>query len=507
MCAVSARNVVLVEVNEVPNSVLDAYARQSPFMAEFLAGSDRYTTICADQIQLDPWIAWPTFHRGVPDTVHGLLRLGQDTAQIDEAYPPVWRLLKDQGVSVGVCGSLYSSSEEDLAGYRFMVPDVFSPHANVNPDSLHRFQSFNLAMTRASARNASEGVAAGGGAAVADLALHGWLRPQTMARVAGQLVNERLDHKKLSRRRNTQTELFGDVFCALLEKERPQFSTYYTNNVAAAMHRFWSASFRDSSINEARLRADWMDAYSDEVFAAMRSVERVLRRILAVMGDDTTVVVASAIGQEEIPAENHAKFATIVDPDAFIAGLLGHEEIGAYRLLPAMVPDFTIRFDDPQDADLVCERLGTFAVGENAAIETLERMNTKELVGADTGMPHIRYGYTKTDFKFPITFARSDRVTVHVSLQIDDYLGPAEARLGNRSVPFRDIGLGLISHDEGVNCTAQHCAEGSLTVRRPGGARAQALKVVSSVDFVPSLLKHFSVAGPSHLLGEASIEF
>src|ERR1700693_5924115 len=118
-------NVILLEVNEVPNKVMDAYASRSPFMARFLGESDRYTTICADQIQLDPWIAWPTFHRGVPDTVHGLLRLGQDTAPIDAAYPSVWRMLKDSGVSVGVCGSLFSSSEEDQSHYRLFVPRDF----------------------------------------------------------------------------------------------------------------------------------------------------------------------------------------------------------------------------------------------------------------------------------------------------------------------------------------------------------------------------------------------
>jgi hypothetical protein len=502
------RNIILIELNEVPNLVLEAYAKRSAFMAQVLRESDRYTTICADQIQLDPWIAWPTFHRGVPDKVHKLLRLGQDTAPIDAAYPSIWKMLKDQNVSVGVWGSLFSSSESDQSGYRFMVPDVFSPHGRVKPQALSKFQDFNLQMTRASARNADEDVSSGGGRAVADLALKGWLSLGTMVRVAAQLVSEKIDRKRLSRRRNTQTELHGDVFCSLVKSEKPQFSTFYTNNVAAAMHRFWSASFQEQSINKARLEGEWLDTYSDEVFVALQSVERIIKRLLAESGQDTTIVIASAIGQEEIPAENHKRFITITKPEAFIAALLDDEATENYSLKPTMVPDFTIVFDAAADADRMCARLRKLSIGEHAALETLERMHAKELVGAETPLAHIRHHYdTSSHFKFPITFARSDQNTVHVSLQIDDYDGPQEATLGNRTLSFGETGIGEIQHEEGVNCTAQHCAEGSLVVHRPGVAASSEMQVVSSLDFVPSLLAHFNVAAPTYLMGKATIAF
>ena len=59
--------IVLIELNEVPNKVLDYYRKTSAFMDQFLSKSHRYETITPDQIQLDPWIAWPTLHRGVND--------------------------------------------------------------------------------------------------------------------------------------------------------------------------------------------------------------------------------------------------------------------------------------------------------------------------------------------------------------------------------------------------------------------------------------------------------
>lgn len=500
--------VILIEANEVPNGVLDAYARRSPFMAEFLAASDRYTTVCPDRIQLDPWIAWPTLHRGVPDEMHGILRLGQDTSAADAKYPPIWRLLKDACVSVGVCGSLFSGSEEDQSGYTFMLPDLFASHGRTKPEALERFQAFNLAMTRASTRNADEAIAAGGHLALAGLAMEGWVRPSTLARAGAQLASERLDRRRLSRRRNTQADLCGDVFSALVRRRRPSFATYHTNHVAAAMHRFWSASFAETSMNRDRVDPAWVDDYADEVFVALRSVERLLRRVKADAGPDTTIVVASAIGQEEIPAGAHRGFLTIKDPVAFIEAVLDDPWAGAFRQLPTMAPDFTFRFERATDAERARRRLRDFAVDDLCAVETLVRMQAKEVVADGSAMPHIRHLYAPdSQFNLPVTYGLSDERTLHVSLQVDDYAGQREARLGNRTAPLDAFGLGFVEHMEGVNCTAQHCAEGALAVHAPGGKRFDEVRMVSSLDFAPSILAHFAVDAPDYLPGKPIIGF
>ena len=79
----------------------------------------------------------------------------------------MWRLLQEAGIPVGVYGSLFSNAEPDLNPYAFFVPDVFSPHSQVNPPKLHDFQDFNLQMTRASGRNADDKVSSGGSRVIA----------------------------------------------------------------------------------------------------------------------------------------------------------------------------------------------------------------------------------------------------------------------------------------------------------------------------------------------------
>lgn len=499
--------IIFIELNEVPHVVLDEYARRSPFMARWLGESDRYTTVAADRVQLDPWIAWPSLHRGVNDETHGILHLGQSTEQAD-SYPPVWRMLQEAGVPVGVYGSLFSNSEPDLDPYAFFVPDVFSPHSRVNPQELHEFQDFNLAMTRASGRNADDKVSSGGSRSIAGLARNGYLRPSTTVRVARQLVDERIDRKRLSRRRNVQTELHADVFAKLIKTKRPQFATFYTNNVAAAMHRFWAASMPEGSIARDRLADSWTKAYDGEVHAALASVERLLRLLDSGRCGDVTVVVASAIGQEEIVAENHAQFVTVTNPEVFAEAVMGVSP-DDYDTLPTMVPDFTFAFRSADLAAAAIDRLTVMTIDGGAPVETAERMHSKTLVDDGSRPSHIRHNYGEGDFKHSFTFCRSDDRTVHVSLQMDDYSGDAKAQLSdNRIYTFDEIGVGFVRHDEGVNCTAQHSPEGSLVVHGArGAAGAVNERPVSSLDVTPSLLEYFGVARPAWLQGDDTIKF
>lgn len=239
----------------------------------------------------------------------------------------------------------------------------------------------------------------------------------------------------------------------------------------------------------------------------MYSVERLLRRLVG-RGRDITIVVASAIGQEEIPAENHSDYLTVTDPSRFLSALGG--SVIEVRQAPTMVPDFAFTFGDKVQADVVIERLRTVRVGDHQPVETAARMHSKELVGASGELPYLRHTYGSGDFKHPFTFCRSDPQTVHVSLQIDDYDGPTQAAVADRVVSMEHLGLGRLPHAEGVNCTAQHSAEGSLTVHRVGEGRSDGqaeIPRISALDVVPSLLRHFGAEIPDYMRGRAGISF
>jgi hypothetical protein len=112
------QKILLFEINEVPFRVIDYYCDMRPTstLARILSRSRQYETVIEDSLALDPWISWPTMHRGVPDNKHQILHLGQVLDEVDAQYPPIWRLLKQAGVSVGVFGSLHSSAEPVTSG-------------------------------------------------------------------------------------------------------------------------------------------------------------------------------------------------------------------------------------------------------------------------------------------------------------------------------------------------------------------------------------------------------
>ena len=145
-------------------------------------------------------------------------------------------------------GSLHSCTERnDLKSYSFFLPDFFASESYAHPARLLPLQDFNLRMTRESARNVSSGVAMKEAAKFLLSAPKLGVGLDTVRRVAQQLRIERSDKQKKNRRRNIQCSLLSDVFVAEVSRTLPDFATFYTNHVAAAMHRYWAASFPETS--------------------------------------------------------------------------------------------------------------------------------------------------------------------------------------------------------------------------------------------------------------------
>ena len=126
----------MFELNEVPWEILDDYvaARPTSALGRLLARSHCFTSMAADRGHLSPWTTWPTLHRGVNDEQHMIASFGQDRRQADRQFPPIWSLLREAGVSVGVCGTLHSYPvPDDLGHYAFYLPDPFASEPVAHP--------------------------------------------------------------------------------------------------------------------------------------------------------------------------------------------------------------------------------------------------------------------------------------------------------------------------------------------------------------------------------------
>ena len=469
------RKIILLEANEIPFRIFDDYVEKRPrsHLAKLMAASKQLPTVCEDQVELDPWISWPTLHRGVIDERHEILHLGQSLDFADEHYPPIWRLLSSQGIRVGVMGSLHSSNiPDDVERYAFYVPDFFANESFAHPHELVAFQQFNLLMTRRSARNVDTGLPLASAAEFLKYyATHGLSRTAVTATFK-ELLAEMFHQHLRCRRRSIQPLISLDVFLHLMRRSRPDFATLYTNHVAAAMHRYWAAAYPDDPGGTVMPYA-WCRLYKDEIRYAMDCLDLMLGRLMKfAKRNDYMLVVCGSLGQAAHKSEATSGFVTIVALDQFMTtmGLSRSDWTERYAMAPCV--SVTV---DPGKADVFEERLrsiscdGHFMVSEKREVP-------------------------------PLSYDRSGE-TFHLFVYFERYAGQLTGEFAAAPVPFEWLGWGFHEHQDNIDCSARHTPHGLLLVYDPTVRRAEASyrATISTLDIAPTLLDYFGVPVPNYM--------
>jgi len=476
------RKILLIELNEVPYSVIDSYCRERPqsALAGLLTRCAQYQTVTEDKLTLDPWTSWPTLHRGVNDENHHILHLGQVDEETDRRFPPIWRMLKERGLDVGVFGSLHSSCvPADAHEYDFYLPDYFDSKVFAHPHSLRAFQELNLTMTRQSARNVARKLPVTAFAKFLATAPISGLTLSTVGESAAHLIRETFDRSLRIRRRAYQPLVMADLFLRQLKLTQPDFATFYTNHVAAAMHRYWGAAFPEDYGQP--LDGEWIRKYAGEINFAMDKFDAILARLIDFVDSHPSynLVIASSMGQAAIPAEQTFEFLTITDIDRFMTSL--GIPAGAWEPKPAMVPVQCV---------LVHEQYREAAL---AGVQSLV-----------VGDVHIKHEKSPV---LPLSYNERDGF-FQLFVQFDSYQGPDSALMRGKSMRLAEVGLGKMAHEDGVNCTAQHVPTGSLLVYGAGVPTRGAGQrdTISTLDIAPSILNFFGFERPAYMRGTPSMK-
>jgi len=471
----SKRKVILFEANEIPFRIFDDYVEKRPrsHLAKLMATSKQLSTVCEDQVELDPWISWPTLHRGVIDEEHHILHLGQSLDFADQHYAPIWRLLSSQGIKVGVMGSLHSSNiPDDVESYAFYVPDFFANQSVAHPPDLVAFQQFNLLMTRRSARNVDTGLPLR--SAVEFLkyyTTHGLSRSSVTATFK-ELAAETFHQHLRCRRRSIQPLLSLDVFLHLMDRTQPDFATLYTNHVAAAMHRYWAAAYPDDPGGTV-MPDEWRRLYKDEIRYAMDCLDLMLGRLMKLAKrNDYMLLVCGSMGQAAHKSEATSGFVTIVDLDQFMTRMGLSRADWTER--HAMVPCVSVAVDTAK-ADAFEERLRSISYeGQSMTLEKRE-------------VPPLSY----------------DRLgeTFHLFVYFERYAGQSTAEFAGVPVPFELLGWGFYRHQDNIDCSARHTPHGLLLAYDPVVRRVKASyrAPISTLDIAPTLLDYFGVPVPNYM--------
>jgi hypothetical protein len=461
------RKIILFEMNEVPFKVLDQFCRWAPesTLADRLPGCSQYQTRTADVGHLSPWTTWPTVHRGVPDERHLIQNFGQDLSGVDEEFPPLWEVLRRQGVRVGICGTLHTyPMPRDLDGYDFYIPDTFAAGSECFPQNVELFQEFNLRMARESARNVADGVPWMHAIRLIAHSSELGFKLQTLSSVAGQLLSERAQKWRLVRRRTYQSVLAFDVFMKQLGSTKPGFTSFFTNHVASSMHRFWAASFPDE-YDHMGFSSDWIRTYRREIDWTMRMADAMFARLVrfADRNPEYQVWVATSMGQAATTA-NAIETQLYIDDLAKFMQALGFSP-DQWSQRPAMLPQWNLLMS-PGLEDLARKRLSAVEIcGEPLSFRERER----GFFSIDMGHPNVS----------------EDK---------------CDLRVDNQRKSLADLGLRNVEISDKSGSSAYHIPEGCLFIYDPKDrSRKLGRPEISTLEIAPAILRNFGLQAPGYM--------
>jgi len=284
--------VIVLELNELCPPIIDKLMAEGelPNFQKLHKTSDVYVTHTTDPT-LEPWVQWPTFHTGQPESVHG-------AKELDEGHliatRRIWDELAEQGIDSLVFGSMNASTQR--SDKVLLVPDPWS--AGVKPTDptyapFHKFISFHVAEhTNPNARPDRKDVMK----FMAFMLGHGLSVP-TVTKAMGQIVGEKATSGDFKWRRALVLDLMmWDVFARTWSKRRPAFATMFANSTAYLQHRYWR--HMDPDAYQVKPSAEEMVSYGDAVHESYRHMDLLLGKAMNLVGPSGRVVVATALSQE-----------------------------------------------------------------------------------------------------------------------------------------------------------------------------------------------------------------
>ncbi len=296
--------ILLLEINEVPWKIINKYKTKYKNIKLFFEKADKYKTICSDKIgMLDPWLIWPTVHRGMNYKKHNIKNLGQDPNTFKGN--PIWKEYRQKGFNIGVFGSLQSWPPIEPGNGGFYIPDTFAHNKACYPNSLEFFQEFNLEQVSENGRVVKRTSYISFKSLLIFLRLLRFLKIRTIFRIIKQLILELYDKSFYERRPIYQSIICWDIFKYLyFKKNPPQFASFFTNHVANVMHRYWKHIFPEDFMEkstkfnkEHKKTIDFAMQILDEILADTMKLDKKLKNI--------KVFFISGMGQEAVIYENH----------------------------------------------------------------------------------------------------------------------------------------------------------------------------------------------------------
>jgi hypothetical protein len=342
-----------------------------------------------------------------------------------------------------------------------VLPDPWSVHVRPNTSELNPYFDFVRSQvidyTRTDGR-------IGVGTAYKFLAFmirHG-LRLSTVLAIMSQLIRERFAAVRWQRA-TILDRLQFDLFRYVYRKQKPQLSTFFINSTAHFQHCYWRNM--DPSPFSLKPTPSDQNAHAGAVLHGYKAMDRIVGEVMAMAGDNATIVFATALGQQPCLTYEASGGKSFYKPNDFSTWLraVGIEP-STCVVEPVMSEQFHLRFATPQ------------AAADAAEILNQSTVNDQQAFGINV-----------------------DGNSIMVGCCIFNEL-PPDSMLTTKAGAHRFADL--LYFVDTVK-SGMHHPEGLLWVRVPGEKPNQQSQTVPLVDVAPTILALLGLPAPKNTAGRS----
>ncbi len=454
---------VVIEINEIPLRVISDVAERgrAPFLKSMVDDKLLVETKIAESLdrELYPSQTWASVGTGVPYARHGIWWYNDPKPA---EFPFYWQQAAASR-SVGLVNVLHSSPLKQQCrpgDYRFVIPDCFASEPTTVPSRFEGFQRLNLELTERNSRQSRLAVDRSQVKSLIEGVRHLPLRPATAANLARMLGLVAAGKVPKERLRSAQFLILSDLFLRLLNDEAPDLAVFFTNHVAAAMHRYWYAMF-PNDFTSSHYDEDWVSRHNDEIVVAVELVDRFLGDVAHWCRlNERVLVIVSSMGQgpsARLDASRSLE-AVIRDPQLFLDAI---GISGRYEILGAMTPNLTLRFPTADECEQAEKVLANLSGGSDEA--------------------------------------RVDRTDAVLTFTYDlEVLDEGNLALGGSIGRPGEVGVEILKVDD--HSSGRHSPLGTLGVCNSGRFSKVGLEPVDVFEIAPAMLNLLGVAtSPNHV--------
>jgi hypothetical protein len=354
----------MLEFNELCPSLMTEFIEEGhlPNFKKLRDSSAIFTSEAKERAPyLEPWIQWINVHTGVPFSEHGVEHLGESEKV---KQPALWDLISEAGGKVWICGSMNVHCTSSVTGD--LLPDPWTAEEMTRPAELLTYNRFVRKQVQEHSNATAKFAKSDYLKFVSFMMSHG-LSSYTVKTAIKQILSERKNGMRW-RRAFILDLLQFDVFEHIYRKESPSFSTFFLNSTAHMQHVYWRNM--QPELFQIKPTEKEQKEYSTAILEGYIHMDKLVERMLNLIGDDATVIFATAISQQPyllFEGKGGKRIYRPYDIAAF-ARWAGVKNLKASN--PVMAEQFWLEFNSPEDCAAAAKVIEAITLDGETAFKT-----------------------------------------------------------------------------------------------------------------------------------------